>query len=159
VTTLRHAIKIAASPKETFRALSEVGRMKRWHVGGVEGAVIPGKILYLVPVPLVPLVRTPGLRFGWRTDVVVPGERIVQTCVEGPGSSPGRTLAIGLSRAEGGLTKVELTDGLWEEGDPYLAFCDVQWIRALNNLKAHLESRAISALARHAVMRWAPFGG
>src|SRR5258708_33810250 len=90
-TTLHHAIKIAASRRDVFRALADAGKMAAWHVGGIEGEISVGSTLYLNPKP--------GLRFGWKTDAMVANERLRQICVDGPGSSIGKSLTLALSDA------------------------------------------------------------
>ena len=63
--------------------------MAAWHLGVVEGDIAVGSVLYLAAKPL--------LRFGWRTEQLVPNERLKQTCTEGPGTSAGKTLTITMS--------------------------------------------------------------
>jgi hypothetical protein len=130
-TTLHHAIKVAASRRDVFKALADAGEMAAWHVGGVEGEIAVGSTLYLNPKP--------GLRFGWRTDEVVINERFRQTCVEGPGSSVGKILAVALSDTGKDGTLVKLTDSGWVDGDLGLAFCNTHWGEALFRLKEYVE--------------------
>jgi uncharacterized protein YndB with AHSA1/START domain len=111
---LGHAIKIAASRADTYKALTDMSVMAAWHLGKVGGAIEPDKVLTLTPKP--------GLRFGWRTERLEPDRKIVQTCVEGPGTSPGKTLTFTLSDLEDGHTLVEFTEGEWRDDDPHLLF-------------------------------------
>lgn len=129
--TLRHAIKIAASRRDTYRALTDRGEMAAWHLGIVEGAIAPGEVLTLIPKP--------GMRFSWRTETLEPDQAVVQTCVEGSGSSPGKVLTFRLSDAGTDRTLVELTYGDWDAGDPHLPFCNTHWGEVLHRLKAHVE--------------------
>ncbi len=131
MTMLRHAIKIDASRDRVFRALSDMNEMTAWHHGGVEGDITVGAVLYLN--------AKPGMRFGWETKELVGNERIVQTCVEGPGSSKGKTITFALSDAEAGMTLVELTDGDWADDDEHLPFCNTHWGEVLYRLKQYVE--------------------
>lgn len=131
MTTLRHAIKITAPRPETFRAISEIREIAAWHLGVVEGDVAVGSELTLVPKPT--------LRFGWRTVEILPGERLRQTCVVGPGTSPGKVVTFTLADLPEGGTLVELTDGDWPENDPHLPFCNTRWGEVLHRLKEYVE--------------------
>jgi uncharacterized protein YndB with AHSA1/START domain len=131
MTTLRHAIKIAAPRAETFKAVSDMREMAAWHLGLVEGDIAPGAVLYLA--------AKPTLRFGWRTEELIPDRRLRQTCIEGPGTSAGKTLTIEMSDLADGGTLVELTDGEWREGDAHLPFCNTRWGQVLHRLKEHVE--------------------
>jgi uncharacterized protein YndB with AHSA1/START domain len=135
MVTLRHAIRIAASRADTFRALTDIDEMAAWHLGSVDGAIAPGTVLHLAP--------RPDLRFGWRTDALEPQATIVQTCVEGPRTSLGKTLTIALSDTDDDRTLVELGDGEWPEDDPHLPFCNTYWGEALNRLRSYLERTAV----------------
>ncbi len=66
-------------------------------------------------------------------------ERITQTCIEGPGTSAGKTLVFALSDAEGGLTLVQLSDGEWVNHDEHLPFCNTHWGGVLHRLKKYVE--------------------
>jgi len=132
--TLRHAIKIAASRSHAFHALTDIGEMAAWHLGTVKGAIAPGETLVLTPKL--------GTRFSWRTESVEPDRRIIQTCIEGSGSSPGRTLTFNLADGADGRTLVELTDGEWQSDDPHLPFCNTHWGEVLHRLKGHVERDA-----------------
>ncbi|MFT0138290.1 SRPBCC domain-containing protein [Alcanivoracaceae bacterium MT1] len=127
---LRHAIKIAASTDRVYQALTDPEQMVSWHAGEVTGVVALGDLLELQPKP--------GLRFGWKTVALNPGVSLVQTCVEGPGGSIGRTLRFDLSGADAHTT-VTLTDGDWSENDPHLPFCNTHWGQVLHDLKIFLE--------------------
>ena len=89
--TLKHAIKISATPDRVFQALTDPAQVASWHEGTVEGEVATGSVLFLD--------SKPGLRFGWETKELVPNERLVQACVEGPGSSAGKTHERGRTRS------------------------------------------------------------
>jgi uncharacterized protein YndB with AHSA1/START domain len=130
-TTLRHAIKVAASRPDVFKALADAGEMAAWHMGGVEGEIAVGATLYLNPKP--------GLRFGWKTDEVVLNERLRQTYVEGPGNSVGKILTVTLSDIGKEGTLVELTDGEWGDDDSGLPFCNTHWGEVLLRLKEYAE--------------------
>lgn len=133
--TLRHAIKIAAPQDVTFRALSEPAAMQPWHLGTVEGYFGLGET--------VRLVRNSELSFTWRTDEISPGKAFLQTCVEGPGSSVGKTLRIGVERLPDGRSLVSLAHGEWDEADPHLPFCNTYWGEALMRLHHHLEQKTL----------------
>lgn len=128
---LRHAIKVAAPRSQAFKAVSEVREMAAWHLGVVEGDIAAGSVLYLT--------AKPSLRFGWRTDEIIPNERLKQTCIEGPGSSAGKTLRIDMSDLADGRTLVELTDGEWRANDPHLPFCNTRWGEVLHRLREYVE--------------------
>jgi uncharacterized protein YndB with AHSA1/START domain len=108
------------------------GRISGWHLGRVQGEVRVGKTLTME--------RRPGLRFGWRTEELDPGLKIVQTCVEGPGSSAGKTLTITFFNEADGRTRVELSDTGWRDDDPHLPLCNTYWGEALTRLRSYLES-------------------
>jgi uncharacterized protein YndB with AHSA1/START domain len=129
--TLHHAIKIAAPRRDVYRALTDLGEMAAWHAGGIEGAIAPGQTFTLTPKP--------GTRFGWRTERLETDRLIVQTAVEGSGSSTGKVLTFKLSDLDDGHTLVELTDGEWSENDPHLPFCNTHWGGVLLRLKSHVE--------------------
>ena len=131
MTLLRHAIKIAAPRERVYRALSNLDEVTDLHHGNLEGDIAVGSVMYLN--------SKPGLRFGWETKELVDNQRIVQTCVEGPGSSQGKTLTFALSDAEAGKTLVELTDGDWADNDDHLPFCNTHWGEVLYRLKQYLE--------------------
>lgn len=131
MTVLRHAIKIAAPRADTFRAVSDMREMAAWHLGVVEGNIAVGSVLYLA--------AKPTLRFGWRTDEIVANERLRQTCVEGPGTSAGKTLTITMSDLPEGGTLVDLTDGDWHADDPHQPFCNTRWGEVLHRLKEYVE--------------------
>jgi uncharacterized protein YndB with AHSA1/START domain len=130
-TTLRHAIKVAASRSHVFKALADAGEMAAWHVGHIEGKIAVGSTFYLNPKP--------GLKFGWTTDEIVTNERLRQTCVEGPGSSVGKIVTVVLSDAGKDGTLVMLTDSGWIDGDAGLPFCNTQWGEVLLRLKEYAE--------------------
>ena len=132
--TLRHAIKIVAPRANVYRALTDMDEMAAWHLGSVEGAITPGEQLILTPKP--------GTRFAWRIEALEPASRIVQTCIGGSGSSPGRTLTFALVDGDDGRTLVELTDGEWQSDDPHLPFCNTHWGEVLHRLKDHVERAA-----------------
>ncbi|TCL02132.1 MULTISPECIES: SRPBCC domain-containing protein [Sodalis] len=129
--TLHHAIKITAPRAEVYRALTDIAEMAAWHLGRIEGEITPGKVLTLAPKP--------GMRFSWRTDKLEHDISIVQTCVEGSGTSPGKVLTIKISDADDGRTLVELTDGEWSRDDSHRAFCNTHWGEVLHRLKTHIE--------------------
>lgn len=132
--TLRHAIKIVGARAEVYRALTEIDQMAAWHLGTVEGAVAPGEVLALIPKP--------GTRFAWRTEQVEQDAKVVQTSIEGSGTSPGRTLTFVLADSDDGRTLVELTDGEWQSNDPHLPFCNTHWGETLHRLKDYVERAA-----------------
>jgi uncharacterized protein YndB with AHSA1/START domain len=130
--TLRHAIKIAAKRDAVYRSFTEVEALAGWQLGGIKGDVELGKTLVME--------RQPGLRFGWRIDQLVRGRKIVQTCIEGPGASRGKTLTILLSDEPDDRTLVQLSDAGWREDDPNLALCNTNWGEALSRLRAYQEN-------------------
>lgn len=111
MVTLKHAVKISAPRGAVYQALTDLEAMRGWHVGAVEGAIVPGQVMTLTPKP--------GQRFSWRTDRLEPDVSVVQTEVEGPGSSVGKTE--------------------WREGDGHLPFCNTHWGEVLYRLKSHVE--------------------
>ena len=133
MSTLHHAIRIAASRPRIFRALTNADELSLWHLGEIEGSVATGATLTLTP--------RPGLTFTWRTDSVEADRMVVQTCIHGAGSSEGKRLTIQLSDDSDGLTTVKLSDGEWLDSDPHLAFCNTHWGDALNRLKHYLEQQ------------------
>ena len=130
--TLRHAIKINASPGLVFQALTDTTEMQHWHHGAAAGQVAIGEVLQLD--------SKPGLTFSWETKEIVPNEKVVQVCVEGPGSSVGKTLSVVLTDVGNGATLVELSDGEWADDDASLPFCSTHWGGVLHRLKSHLEA-------------------
>ncbi|MGD9324814.1 MAG: SRPBCC family protein [Desulfobacterales bacterium] len=130
-TTLRHAIKINASREKVFKALTKIDEMASWHHGPVEGDIAVGSVMYLNPKP--------GLKFGWEIKELVNNERVAQKCVEGPGSSAGKTLTFNLSDAGAGSTLVELSDGEWADNDAHLPYCNTHWGSVLHRLKNYVE--------------------
>ncbi|MGI4878910.1 MAG: SRPBCC family protein [Janthinobacterium lividum] len=134
MVTLRHAIKIAAPRDAVFTALTEPAAMQPWHLGTVEGSFGIGEVVSLTPKP--------GMTFAWRTDEIDPGEAMLQTCVEGSGSSSGKTLRIAVASLDDGRTLVSLSDGEWDENDQHLPFCNTYWGEALARLRSHLEQTA-----------------
>jgi uncharacterized protein YndB with AHSA1/START domain len=129
--TLRHAIKINAPRERVYKALAVIDEMAAWHQGTTEGAIAVGSVMNLNPKP--------GLNFSWETKELVDNERVVQTCVEGPGSSTGKTLTFNLSDTGEGSTLVELSDGEWRDDDAHLPFCNTHWGSVLHRLKNHVE--------------------
>ena len=129
--TLRHSIKISAPPEQVFQALTDPAQMASWHHGKVEGEVATGSVFHLD--------SNPGPRFGWETKELVANERIVQECVEGPGTSAGKTLTFDLTDLGNGSTQVDLSDGEWDDGDSSLPFCNTHWGGILHRLKSHTE--------------------
>jgi uncharacterized protein YndB with AHSA1/START domain len=132
-TTLHHAIKVAAPRPRVFKAIADIGEMKAWHLGTVEGAIAVGSTFYLNPKP--------GLRFGWTTNEIVTNSRLRQTCVEGPGDSVGKILTVALSDSDHANTLVTLTDSGWQSGDSSLPFCNTRWGEVLLRLKEHAEGK------------------
>ena len=128
--TLRHAIKIDASAERVFKALTDTSELASWHDGTVDGAVTKGSVLSLE--------SKPGLKFGWETKELIPNERVVQKCVEGPGATVGKTLTFSLKDL-GGETQVALSDGEWDDGDSSLPFCNTHWGAVLHRLTSHVE--------------------
>jgi uncharacterized protein YndB with AHSA1/START domain len=129
--TLRHAIKINATRERIFKALTTIDEMAAWHHGPVEGDIAVGAVMTLN--------AKPGLKISWETKELIDNERIVQVCVEGPGTSVGKNLVISLSDAEAGSTLVELTDGDWADDDDHLPFCNTHWGNVLIRLKQYTE--------------------
>lgn len=135
MTALHHAIKISASRQAVFTALTDHDQLAAWHIGEIEGEVAPGTTMYLE--------SRAGLRFGWKTEEVEKGSKIVQTCVEGPGSSAGKKLELLLSDDPDGRTLVRLNDSGWSESDEHLPFCNTYWGEALVNLRSYIEKKNI----------------
>ncbi len=133
--TLMHAVKIAAPRNEVFRAFADIGELVGWHLGAVDGEIAVGKTFHLE--------RRPGLRFGWRTDQIEANRKIVQTCVEGPGSSAGKTLTIVFSDEQDARTLIQLQDSGWHQHDAHLPFCNTYWGEALGRLRGYLEGKRI----------------
>lgn len=131
MVTLKHAIKIAAPRAAIYRALTDLEEMAAWHLGGVEGAIAPGEIMTLTPKA--------DLCFGFRTETLEPDRSVVQTEVDGPGSSVGKRLTFTLSDLDDGRTLIELTHGEWSESDPHLPFCNTHWGEVLHRLKSYVE--------------------
>jgi len=131
MVTLKHAVKISAPRGAVYQALTDLEAMRGWHLGTVEGAILAGQVMTLTPKP--------GQRFSWRTDRLEPDAAIIQTEVEGPGSSVGKTLTFTLSDLQDGSTQVDLTHGEWLEGDDHLPFCNTHWGEVLHRLKSHVE--------------------
>ena len=132
MTTLRHAIRVGASRDAAYHAFTDIARLAGWQLGRVQGEVRVGKTLTIE--------RHTGLHFGWRTDELDPGHKIVQTCVEGPGSSAGKTLTITFSNETDSKTLVELSDAGWHDNDPHLPLCNTYWGEALTRLRSYLET-------------------
>jgi uncharacterized protein YndB with AHSA1/START domain len=114
--TLEHAVKISAPREAVFSAFTDHAKLAGWHIEKIEGEVAPGKTVYLE--------RRPGLRFGWKTEVLDAGKKIVQTCVEGPGSSVGKKLTILFSDEPDGRPLLRLSDSGWHENDEHLPLCN-----------------------------------
>ena len=131
-TTLHHAIKVAAPRSRVFKAIADIGEMKAWHLGAIEGEIAVGSTFYLNPKP--------GLRFGWTTDEIVTNTRLRQTCVEGPGGSVGKILLVALSDSDKANTLVTLSDSGWHNGDADLPFCNTRWGEVLLRLKEYAEA-------------------
>ena len=129
--TLRHAIKISATPERVFAALTESAQMAAWHHGSVEGEVATGAVLRLD--------SNPGPQFGWKTKELTPNQLLVQECVEGPGDSVGKTLTFALTDLGSGTTQVDLSDGEWAEDNPSISFCNTHWGGVLHRLKSYIE--------------------
>ncbi len=129
MTTIYHAIKIAAPRAKVFAALTDVSEFAKWHYEAVSGEIAVGQVLTMV--------AKPGMRFGWKTTELVENERVVQEGVEGPGDA-GKTVTFDLSDTDAG-TLVKLTDGPWNDGDPSMAFCNTHWGAALTRLKGFVE--------------------
>ena len=132
MTTLRHAIRVGASRDAAYHAFTDIAGLAGWQLGRVQGEVRVGKTLTME--------RRPGLHFGWRTDELDPGHKIVQTCVEGPGSSAGKTLTITFSSETDSKTLVELSDAGWHDDDQDLPLCNTYWGEALTRLRSYLET-------------------
>jgi uncharacterized protein YndB with AHSA1/START domain len=131
MTTLRHAIKVAASRDAVYHVFTDIAGLSVWHLGSVQGEVGVGKTFTIE--------RRPGLSFGWRTDELDPALKILQTCVEGPGASAGKTLTITFSNESDGRTLVELSDAGWHDDDPHLPLCNTYWGEAMTRLRSYLE--------------------
>lgn len=131
MTTLRHAIKLAARRAATFKAITDVREIAAWHLGVVEGDIAVGTPFTLNPKP--------GLRLSWRTDEIQPDRLLRQTCVEGPGTSAGKVVTFTLSDLPEGGTLVELSDGVWPAEDPHLPFCNTRWGEVLHRLQEYVE--------------------
>jgi uncharacterized protein YndB with AHSA1/START domain len=131
--TLKHAVKIAAPRDVVFRAFTEIAELANWHLGTIDGEVEAGKTFHLE--------RRPDLRFRWRTDRIDAGNKIVQTCVDGPGFSRGKTLTIDFSDEPDARTLIQLNDSGWHEQDKHLPLCNTHWGEALGRLRDYLESK------------------
>lgn len=131
MTTLRHAINIAAPRSKVYAAFADIERQREWHEGTMEGEIAPGKTLTWTPKP--------GLTFVWRLDELNPDVSIVRTAIEGPGKTAGKTLAITLADLPDGGTEVALTDGEWAADDPHLPYCNTYWGGVLARLKSYVE--------------------
>lgn len=131
MTTLHHAINIAAPRSAVYAALADIKRQREWHEGTMEGDIAVGQTVTWKPKP--------GLTFGWRIDELNPEHSIVRTAVEGPGNTAGKTLTITLTDSPRGGTEVTLTDGEWAAEDPHLPFCNTYWGGVLNRLKSYVE--------------------
>ena len=132
MTTIHHAIKIAAPRAKVFAALTDISEFAKWHYEAVEGEIAVGSVLAMN--------AKPGMRFGWKTTELVENERVVQEGVEGPGDA-GKVVSFALSDADGG-TLVTLSDGPWRDGVASMAFCNTHWGAALTRLKGFVEGAA-----------------
>ena len=132
MTTLHHAIKVAAPRDRVFKALTDTAELAKWHYGPVEGEVAVDAVVYMN--------AKPGMRFGWKTTELVDGQRVAQVSVEGPGAT-GKQVTFDLSDTDAGDTLVELSDGEWDEGDAHTPFCNTHWGGVLHRLKNFVESR------------------
>ena len=132
MTTIHHAIKIAAPREKVFKALTDVTEFAKWHYTGVEGEIAVGATLRMK--------AKPHLSFAWKTIELVKNARLVQEGVEGPGK-PGKQITFDLSDTEGG-TLIQMTDGDWNDSDPSMAFCNTHWGAALTKLKSFVEGEA-----------------
>ena len=130
MTTIRHAIKIAAPRERVFKALTDSQELANWHYGPVEGEVAVGATLRLN--------AKPGMQFGWKTTGLVDGQHIAQECVEGPGATA-KQVTFDLSSLDGDVTLVELSDGDWAEGDSHRPFCNTHWGGVLTRLRSYVE--------------------
>lgn len=131
MTTLRHAINIAAPRSQVYAALADIKQQREWHEGTMEGEIAPGETLTWTPKP--------GLTFAWRLDELKPDVSIKRTAVEGPGNTAGKILTIALADSPRGGTEVALTDGEWAADDPHLPFCNTYWGGVLARLKSYVE--------------------
>jgi uncharacterized protein YndB with AHSA1/START domain len=132
---LLHAVKIASPRNAVFNAFADISELANWHLGTIDGEVAVGAIFHLE--------RRPGLRFGWRTDEIETDKKIAQTCVEGPGSSAGKTLTVTLSDEQDGRTLILLQDSGWRQHDEHLPLCNTYWGEALGRLRDYLEGKRL----------------
>lgn len=132
---LHHAIEVKAPREKVYQALTDIAQMAVWHKGSVRGEIAPGAEFHLQ--------TENGLDFGWRTEKLEANRELSQTCVNGPGSSAGKTLRISLKDKNDG-TLVTLTDGEWQQDDPHLPLCNTHWAGVLHNLKTVVENREVT---------------
>ncbi|KZL26265.1 SRPBCC family protein [Pseudovibrio sp. WM33] len=130
--TLRHAIKINGSRDSVYQALTNISEMASWHHGMLEGEIAVDALFILTPKS--------GLQFSWETNELIENEKVLQTCVDGPGSSKVKSLTFELFDVKNGATIVQLTDGEWADDDEHLPFCNTNWGSVLHQLKHYVES-------------------
>ncbi len=129
MTTLHHAIKIAAPRSKVYTALTNPAEFAKWHFAPIEGQIAVGEVFSMN--------AKPHLSFSWKTLELVEDTRIVQEGIDSPGDA-GKRITFDLSDADGG-TLVSFTDGEWKDGDPNMAYCNTHWGAALTKLKGFVE--------------------
>lgn len=132
---IRHRVGVYVPREEIYEALSTTEGLSRWWTSDVRGDDQQGKELEFYFGG-----DQPGAIM--RVAQLVPGERVVWECVDGPSDWIGTTLTFELypgPATERHETVVKFAHAGWREPVEFMYHCSTRWAQFLVGLKTGLE--------------------
>jgi uncharacterized protein YndB with AHSA1/START domain len=131
---IRHRVGVNAPQEKVYEALSTIEGLSQWWTRDVRGDAQQGKELEFYFTG-----DKPGATM--RVAELVPSERVVWECVDGPAEWIGTTVTYDLYPGPGQQeTVVKFTHADWREPVEFMHHCSTRWAQFLLNLKTGSET-------------------
>ncbi len=129
---IRHRVGIAATPHAVYEQLATTEGLAQWWTQDVSGRAAVGDKLRFE-------FGSPDRYFVMEVVELVPNERVVWRCIEGPDEWVGSDLTFDI-RAGDGETVLLFTHAGWREPVEFMHHCSTKWAAYLIGLKQALET-------------------
>jgi uncharacterized protein YndB with AHSA1/START domain len=127
-----HEIVIDAPPEKVYGAITKTEELRSWWTADSTAGPEVGSVA---------VFKFAGGKvvFRMRIDELVPGKRVVWTCLGEDEEWKGTRLTFDLHPAEEGGTDLRFTHAEWRSLDGYYAVCNTTWGELMYRLKEYLE--------------------